>query len=53
MFRKSSFVVRGDLYELLQEEIEELSKRILVQVDLLGLKVDLRIQKKTGLHDSK
>jgi hypothetical protein len=44
LFRKRSFAVSGDLYELLQEEIQKSSRGIIVQVDLQGLKVDLRIQ---------
>jgi hypothetical protein len=44
LFRKRSFAVSGDLSELLQEEIEKSSKGILVQVDLLGLKIGLSIQ---------
>ena len=44
LFRKRSFAVSGDLYELLQEEIQKSRRGILFQVDLLGLKIDLRIQ---------
>ncbi|MCJ7761669.1 hypothetical protein MUP59_11110 [Candidatus Bathyarchaeota archaeon] len=44
LFRKRSFAVSGDLYELLKEEIEKARKGILFQVDLQGSKIDLGIQ---------
>ena len=34
LFRKRSFAVSGDLYELLQAEIKKSSKGVFVQVDL-------------------
>ena len=44
LFRKRSFAVSGDLYELLQEEIKKSTKGILIQVDLQGMEISLGIQ---------
>ena len=44
LFRKRSFAVSGDLYESLQEEIEESRKGVLVQADLQGIAIDLEIK---------
>jgi hypothetical protein len=44
LFRKRSFAVSGDLYELLQAEIKKSSKGVSVHVDLQGSKIDFGIQ---------
>ena len=44
LFRKRSFAVSGDLYELLQEEIHKTKKGVFVQVDLQGSEISLGIQ---------
>ena len=44
LFRKRSFAVSGDLYEFLQIEIKNSSQSILVQTDLQGVEINLKVE---------
>ena len=44
LFKKRSFAVSGDLYELLQEEIKRSGIGISVQSDLQGLEINLEVE---------
>ena len=44
LFKKRSFAVSGDLYELLQEEIKRSSVGISIQTDLQGMEIDLNME---------
>jgi hypothetical protein len=44
LFRKRSFAVSGDLYEMLQEELKRSGVVIYVQTDLEGLEIILKVE---------
>ena len=44
LFKKRSFAVSRDLYELLQEEIKRSSIGISVQTDLQGMEINLEVE---------
>ena len=44
LFRKRSFAVSGDLYELLQEDIKKSNISVSIQTDLQGLEIDLKVE---------